>query len=73
VVAGAHVHQDKAKANDTKALVLAAISDNGIIHRNAFEPISSRDEFEDEDMDEVACIIIGSHYYPSDSESLSDD
>jgi hypothetical protein len=72
-VAGAHVHQDKAKANDTKALVLAAISDNGIIHRNAFEPISTRDEFEDEDMGEVACIIISNHCYPSDNESLSDD
>ena len=76
-VAGAHVHQDEEAANDveepasdTRALVLAAVADNGIIHRNAFEPISSRDEFEEEDMGEVACIIIGDHYYPGDS---SDD
>jgi hypothetical protein len=73
VVAGAHIHQDKAMANDTKALVLAAVSDNGIIHRDTFEPISSRDEFEDEDMGEVACILIGDHYYPSDNELSSDD
>jgi hypothetical protein len=72
-VAGAHVHQDEASTNDTKALVLAAVADNGIIHRNAFEPISSRDEFEDEDMGEGACITIGNHYYPSDDESSSDD
>jgi hypothetical protein len=72
-VAGVHVHQDEATANDTKVLVLAAVVDNGIIHRNAFKPISSRDEFEDEDMGEVACIIIGDHYYPSDNESSSDD
>jgi hypothetical protein len=72
-VTGAHVHQDKTMANDTKALVLAAVSDNRIIHRNAFEPISSRYEFEDEDMGEVACILIGDHYYPSDNESSSDD
>ena len=77
-VAGAHVHQEEGSADDsneepatdTRALVLAAVVDNGIIHRNAFEPISSRDEFEDEDMGEVACIIIGDHYYPDDS---SDD
>jgi hypothetical protein len=72
-VAGAHVHQDKETAIDTKALVLAAVVDNGTIHRNAFEPISSRDEFEDEDMGEVACIIIGDHYYTSDDESSCDD
>jgi hypothetical protein len=66
-VAGAHIHQG------TKELVLAAVADNGIIHRNAFEPISSRDEFEDEDMGEVACIVIGDHYYPSEDEESSDD
>ncbi|OEU07145.1 hypothetical protein FRACYDRAFT_251618 [Fragilariopsis cylindrus CCMP1102] len=65
-VAGAHVHENETET--TKALVLAAVSDSGIIHQNAFEPIMSRDEFEDEDLGEVACIIIGDHYYPSDDE-----
>ncbi|OEU08986.1 hypothetical protein FRACYDRAFT_249331 [Fragilariopsis cylindrus CCMP1102] len=62
-VAGAHVHVD-----ETKAMVLAAVSDNGIIHQNAFEPIMSRDEFDDEDLGEVAGITIGDHYYPSDDD-----
>jgi hypothetical protein len=70
-VAGAHVHQDKDTARVTKALVLAAVADDGIIHRNAFKPIASREEFEDEDMGEVACIIVGDHYYPSDDESMN--
>jgi hypothetical protein len=71
-VADAHVHQNNGK-DETKALVLAAVADNGIVHKNAFKPISSREEFEDEDMGEVACIIIGDHYYPSDDESSDDD
>ncbi|OEU05647.1 hypothetical protein FRACYDRAFT_258761, partial [Fragilariopsis cylindrus CCMP1102] len=63
-VAGAHVVDN----TDTKAVVLAAVSDNGIIHQNAFEPITTEAEFNDEDLGEVACIIIGDHYYPSDDD-----
>jgi hypothetical protein len=49
--------------------VLAAVVDNGIVHQNAFEAITTEAEFDDEDLGEVACIIIGDHYYPSDDES----
>jgi hypothetical protein len=67
-VAGAHVHEN---GNDaTKAFVLAAVTDNGIDHQNAFKAIETKEEFEDEDMGEVACIIIGDHYYPSEDDSL---
>jgi hypothetical protein len=73
-VAGAHVHENT-EERSTKAIVLAAVSDNGIIHQNAFEAITTRDEFEDEDPGEIACIIIGDHYYPSDNddEDTGDD
>lgn len=69
-VAGAHVHD----SNDTtKALVLAAVTDNGIDHQNAFKAIETQEEFEDEDMGEVACVIIGDHYYPSEDDSSTED
>jgi hypothetical protein len=71
-VAGAHVHEN-VEGRTTKAIVLAVVSDNGIIHQNAFEAITSRDKFEDEDPGEIACIIIGDHYYPSDNEDVDTD
>jgi hypothetical protein len=74
-VAGAHVHQEEEEqeeeVDEIRALVLAAVADNGIIHENAFEPISTREEFEDEDIGEVACIIVGDHYYPSEDEGMN--
>jgi hypothetical protein len=70
-VAGAHIHEDETQS--TKELVLAAVVDNGIIHQNAFEAIATEEEFDDEDLGEVACIIIGDHYYPSVDESSDDD
>jgi hypothetical protein len=74
-VAGAHVHQDEEveETNEIRALVLAAVKDEGIIHENAFEPIATREEFEDEELGEVACVIIGDHYYPSDDETMNSD
>jgi hypothetical protein len=51
-------------------LVLSAVADNGIVHQNAFEAITTEEEFDDKDLGEVACIIIGDHYYPSDDESM---
>ena len=67
-VAGAHVVNEE---QTTRALVLAAVVDDGIVHENAFEPITTEAEFNDEDLGEVACIIIGDHYYPSDDEASS--
>ena len=64
-VAGAHVVNEE---QTTRALVLAAVVDDGIVHENAFEPIATEAEFNDEDLGEVACIIIGDHYYPSDDD-----
>jgi hypothetical protein len=74
-VAGAHVHQDEEveETDEIRALVLAAVADDGIIHENAFEPIATREEFEDEDIGEVVCVIIGDHYYPSDDETMDSD
>jgi hypothetical protein len=70
-VAGAHIHEDEEQS--TKELVLAAVVDNGIVHQNAFKAITTELEFDDEDLGEVACIIIGDHYYPSDDESVCSD
>ena len=67
-VAGAHIHESE-EEQSTRALVLAAVVDNGIVHENAFEPITE-EEWGDEDLGEVACIIIGDHYYPSDDERM---
>jgi hypothetical protein len=70
-VTGAHIHEDEEQS--TKELVLAAVVDNGIVHLNAFEAITTEEEFDDEDLGEMACIIIGDHYYPSDDESVYND
>jgi hypothetical protein len=33
------------EVDEIRALVLAAVADDGIVHENAFEPIATREEF----------------------------